>query len=34
MRTVADNVTFGAQDGILQPDRIENPSPFGDAFNT
>jgi hypothetical protein len=34
VRAVTDNITFGAQDGILQRDRIENPSSFGDAFNT
>jgi len=31
---VADNITFGAQDGILQRDRIENPPPFGDASDS
>ncbi len=34
MWAVADNIAFGTQDGILECDRIENPSPFGDAFNT
>jgi len=34
VRAVADNITFGAQDGILQCDRIENPPPFGDVFGT
>ena len=31
---VTDNITFGAQDGILQRDRIKTPPSFGDAFNT
>src|SRR5229473_7034650 len=34
MGAVADNITLGAQNSILQRDRIESPPLLGNAFNT